>query len=603
VTDTVFPFSAVVGQDEVKLALLLVALDPRIGGVLLRGQKGSGKTTLARGLAALLGAGTPFVELPVGATEDRVVGSLDLRTALTEGRERFRPGLLHSAHGGVLYVDEVNLLPDHLVDLLLDVAAGGVNRVEREGVSHSHPSRFVLVGSMNPEEGELRPQLLDRFGLCAGVAADADAGARAEAVGRVLGFDSDPQAFVARWEDEESALRDRLARSRPASLAATLLRAVAAACGAAGAEGLRADVVTSRAAAALAGWEGREEATMADVRRVLPLALAHRGRRSPFEDHGVDEGAVQEALRAAEEQDGAGGGGEGDGAGDGSAHGSAHDGGDQAPVPPLAAGPVVPMAAARTPAIGEAAPGRRTTVAGPRGRLVGDRPFGAGQPQGGLALGATVRAVAARRQQAADAPFLAEQDLREAVREQRSGNLVVLAVDASGSMGAPRRMEAAKGAAVSLLLDAYQRRDRVALVTFRGEGAEVVLRPTGSVEVARARLASLPTGGRTPLAAGIEAALGVARQGGFPDRPPLLVLLSDGRATAGPPGTDPVEAAVAQAGAVRRQGVSAVVVDAEDGHTRLGLARRLAEAMGARYLTVPELSSGAVVGAVHDLAR
>ncbi|TML42210.1 MAG: VWA domain-containing protein [Actinobacteria bacterium] len=602
-TDTVFPFSAVVGQDEVKLALLLVALDPRIGGVLLRGQKGSGKTTLARGLAALLGAGTPFVELPVGATEDRVVGSLDLRTALTEGRERFRPGLLHSAHGGVLYVDEVNLLPDHLVDLLLDVAAGGVNRVEREGVSHSHPSRFVLVGSMNPEEGELRPQLLDRFGLCAGVAADADAGARAEAVGRVLGFDSDPQAFVARWEDEESALRDRLARSRPASLAATLLRAVAAACGAAGAEGLRADVVTSRAAAALAGWEGREEATMADVRRVLPLALAHRGRRSPFEDHGVDEGAVQEALRAAEEQDGAGGGGEGDGAGDGSAHGSAHDGGDQAPVPPLAAGPVVPMAAARTPVTGQAAPGRRTTVAGPRGRLVGDRPFGAGQSQGGLALGATVRAAAARRRQAPDAPFLAEQDLREAVREQRTGNLVVLAVDASGSMGAPRRMEAAKGAAVSLLLDAYQRRDRVALVTFRGEGAEVVLRPTGSVEVARARLASLPTGGRTPLAAGIEAALGVARQGGSPDRPPLLVLLSDGRATAGPPGTDPVEAAVAQAGAVRRQGVSAVVVDAEDGHTRLGLARRLAEAMGARYLTVPELSSGAVVGAVHDLAR
>jgi magnesium chelatase subunit D len=242
-------------------------------------------------------------------------------------------------------------------------------------------------------------------------------------------------------------------------------------------------------------------------------------------------------------------------------------------------------------------------VAGFRGRLVGDRAPGAGEAQGGLALGATVRAVAARRQRDPGSPAVAPEDLREAVREQRTGNLVVLAVDASGSMGAPRRMEAAKGAAVSLLLDAYQRRDRVALVTFRGEGAEVVLRPTGSVEVARARLASLPTGGRTPLAAGIEAALDVARQGGSPDRPPLLVLLSDGRATAGPPGTDPVEAAVAQASAVRRQGVSAVVVDAEDGPTRLGLARRLAEVMGARYLTVPELSSGAVVGAVRDLVR
>ena len=345
VTETAFPFSAVVGQEEVKLALLLVALDPRIGGVLLRGQKGSGKTTLARGLATLLGRATPFVELPVGTTEDRLVGSLDLRAALTEGEERFRPGLLHSAHGGVLYVDEVNLLPDHLVDLLLDVAASGVNRVEREGVSHSHPSRFVLVGSMNPEEGELRPQLLDRFGLCVAAAADADPGARAEAVARRLGFDSEPEAFVAHWEGEESALRDRLARSRPASLPPALLRAVATACGAAGAEGLRADVVASRAAAALAGWEGREAATMADVRRVLPMALAHRGRRSPFDDHGVDEGAVEEALRAAEEDDRAGAGEAGSGAGDG----SAPDGGPRPPVPPLPAGPVVPMAAARAP--------------------------------------------------------------------------------------------------------------------------------------------------------------------------------------------------------------------------------------------------------------
>jgi magnesium chelatase subunit D len=221
---------------------------------------------------------------------------------------------------------------------------------------------------------------------------------------------------------------------------------------------------------------------------------------------------------------------------------------------------------------------------------------------GGLALGATARAVATRLGVDPTGPAIAAEDLREAVREQRTGNLVVLAVDASGSMGAPQRMEAAKGAAVSLLLDAYQRRDRVALVTFRGEGAEVVLRPTGSVEVARARLAALPTGGRTPLASGIEAALRVARQGASPDRPPLLVLLSDGRATAGPPETDPLDAALAQAATVRRLGVSAVVVDAEDGPSRLGLARRLADAMGARYLTVPELSAGALVGAVRNLA-
>jgi magnesium chelatase subunit I len=196
---TLFPFSAVVGQDELKLALLLNALDPAVGGVLLRGQKGSAKSTLARALAALLPGQAPFVELPVGATEDRLVGTLDLGAALTGGERRFQPGLLSAAHGGVLYVDEVNLLPDHLVDVLLDVAASGINLVEREGVSHRHPSRFVLIGSMNPEEGDLRPQLLDRFGLAVDVTAPVDPEERAEAVKRRLAFDATPAAFTDKW--------------------------------------------------------------------------------------------------------------------------------------------------------------------------------------------------------------------------------------------------------------------------------------------------------------------------------------------------------------------------------------------------------------------
>src|SRR5436309_11530820 len=196
------PFSAVVGQDEAKLALLLVAIEPGLGGVLLRGQKGSAKTTLARGLARLLGPDAPFVELPVGATEDRLIGSIDLAAALTGGEVRFSPGLLAAAHGGVLYVDEVNLLPDHLVDVLLDVAASGVNRVEREGVSHQHDSRFVLVGSMNPEEGDLRPQLLDRFGLAVDMTTADDPADRAEAVRRRMAFERDPDAFVAAWPEE-----------------------------------------------------------------------------------------------------------------------------------------------------------------------------------------------------------------------------------------------------------------------------------------------------------------------------------------------------------------------------------------------------------------
>jgi len=559
-----FPFGAVVGQDEAKLALLLAATEPAIGGVLLRGQKGSAKTTLARGLARLLATDAPFVELPIGTTEDRLVGSIDLAAALTGGEVRFSPGLLAAAHGGVLYVDEVNLLPDHLVDVLLDVAAGGVNRVEREGISHTHPSRFVLIGSMNPEEGDLRPQLLDRFGLAADVTAPVDPAERAEAVRRRMAFDADPGVFAAAWPEEP------LPASPPAGVPYDLVHTVSVLCASVGAEGLRADLVICRAAAALARIEGRTEATVDDVRRVAPLALAHRRRRHPFEDPGMSQQEIDEAIDRAEEP--------------------AEDGDqeqDQERVAPPDDPPdrVSRLEAPRTVASGG---GRRSVVEGPRGRLVGDRTPTA--TMGSVAVGPTIRAAASRR--AVDGgPLVAPVDVREAVREERAGNLVILAVDASGSMGAETRMEAAKGAVLGLLLDAYQRRDRVALVTFRGDGAEVALRPTGSVEVARARLTELPTGGRTPLAAGITAALTLAQH---PADRPLLVLVSDGRATAGPEGIDPLVAAKEAAAEVRRRGVPAVVVDAEDGHTRLGLAAELAEAMGARYLTLPQLTAATV---------
>ena len=612
-----FPFSAVVGHDDVKLALLLNAMDPRIGGVLLRGQKGSAKTTLARGLAVLLPGRAPFVELPLGATEDRLVGSLDVAAALGAGRRRFQPGLLADADGGVLYVDEVNLLADHLVDVLLDVAVSGVNVVEREGLSESHPARFVLAGSMNPEEGDLRPQLLDRFGLAVDVATSAGSDVRAEAVRRRLAFDADPAAFASAWAGEEDRLRARLAAHRPADLPADLLSRISALCASVGAEGLRADLVTCRAATALAGWEGEATATVEHVRRVAPLALAHRRRRSPFEQPGVDQVTIDDALDAPPPP--------GDRRGDGgtSEHGTSdadppddgrHDGGTSEGGPPDgggserraeadAPGRVVAVRAARTRS-DPGAGGRRSTVEGQRGRLVGSRvPDGAPRS---VAVGATLRATAERVAVSGGpaAALVATQagDLREAVREQRAGNLLVLTVDASGSMGAARRMEAVKGAVVSLLLDAYQRRDRVALVAFGGEGAEVVLRPTSSVEVASARLADVVTGGRTPLAAGLEAALGVCTAAAGGNHRPLLVLISDGRATAAPPGADdPLAAAHRVAAAIASRGIDAVVIDAEEGRTRLGLARGLAESMGARYLALPELTTGALSGALQEV--
>ena len=289
-----FPFSAVVGQDDVKLALLLAAVDPAIAGVLLRGEKGSAKTTLARGLAALWSG--PFVELPIGATEDRLIGTLDLAAALTGGGRRFEPGLLAAAHGGVLYVDEVNLLPDHLVDVLLDVAASGVNRVEREGVSHTHPSRFVLIGSMNPEEGDLRPQLLDRFGLAVDVRAPLDPPVRAEAVRRRISFDTSPSSVIAEWAPAEQELASRLSSVTPAALPEALVEQVSRLCAAVGAQGLRADLTICRAAAALAGFEGRGSVTDADIRRVAPLALNHRRRQNPFDSPGIAEDELDRAM-------------------------------------------------------------------------------------------------------------------------------------------------------------------------------------------------------------------------------------------------------------------------------------------------------------------
>ncbi|MEL6577745.1 MAG: magnesium chelatase ATPase subunit I [Pseudomonadota bacterium] len=316
-----FPFSAVVGQDDLKHALMIAAIEPAIGGVLAFGDRGTGKSTTIRALAGLLppspgiegcaygcspkdraGAceacrsGTarevmrpvPVVDLPLGATGDRVVGALDLERALATGEKRFEPGLLARAHRGFLYIDEVNLLEDHLIDLLLDVAASGENVVEREGLSLRHPAKFVLVGSGNPEEGELRPQLLDRFGLSVEVRTPREIAARIEVVKRRDAFERDPAAFLAAWADEEAALSNKLEAARggigSVALPDMLREAAARLCLALGTDGLRGELTLIRAARALAALAGRGAATMEDLGAVAPMALGHRLRRDPLDE-------------------------------------------------------------------------------------------------------------------------------------------------------------------------------------------------------------------------------------------------------------------------------------------------------------------------------
>ncbi|MDU0477939.1 AAA family ATPase [Staphylococcus chromogenes] len=293
-----FPFTAVVGQERLQLALILNAINPRIGGVVVRGEKGTAKTTTVRAFAELIDG--PLVNLPIGATEDRVVGSLDLEAVLTTGRANFQPGLLSQADGGVLYVDEVNLLPDHLVDVLLDAASTGAVTVERDGISHSAPASFVLVGTMNPEEGELRPQLLDRFGLAVEVAASRDVSVRAEIMRRRLAYESSPATFVAGYVEDAQSLAQKIAAARVSvdkvQLSDVMLQRIAHLCASFDVDGMRADLVIARAAVAHAAWRGAFAVEDADIRVAAELALPHRKRRNPFDDTGLDESELDEAL-------------------------------------------------------------------------------------------------------------------------------------------------------------------------------------------------------------------------------------------------------------------------------------------------------------------
>ncbi|MEU2788962.1 putative cobaltochelatase [Streptomyces sp. NPDC007100] len=692
-----YPFTAVVGMSDMRLSLLLNAISPAIGGVLVRGEKGTAKSTIVRGLTALMpdvpvvtgcrfscdpaapdpacpdgpheAAGAEdrparMVELPVGASEDRLVGALDIERALSEGVKAFEPGLLADAHRGILYVDEVNLLHDHLVDLLLDAAAMGASYVEREGVSVRHAARFLLVGTMNPEEGELRPQLLDRFGLTVEVAASREPDQRVEVVRRRLAYDADPAGFAARWAAEEGGLRERIAAARAllpdVVLGDAVLRQIAAVCAAFEVDGMRADIVMARTACALAAWAGRTDVREEDVRQAALLALPHRRRRNPFDAPGLDEEKLDRTLEefGADEDDdpepdpdggpeggpdGPGGGQppqDGDGGTDGPQGEDAQAPHDQAPhdQPQL---PEQPQAPAQDPApaepkaqsegTGEGAPGdggetaavgagepfrtRRLDVPGlgegadgrrSRARTAHGRTTGARRPQGTLTklhLAATVQAAAPHqvaRGRRGPGLVVRRDDLREAVREGREGNLVLFVVDASGSMAARKRMSAVKGAVLSLLLDAYQRRDKIGMITFRGSQAELALPPTSSVEAGAARLESLPTGGRTPLSAGLLKAHEVLRVERLRDasRRPLLVVVTDGRSTGGP---EPLVRTSRAARLLGAEGVASVVVDCEAGPVRLGLAGELARDLQGTAVTLDELRADSVSALVRDV--
>lgn len=642
-----------------KKALLLNAVNPRLGGVLIRGEKGTAKSTAVRALTALLpeipviagcfyqcdpfqpsklcincrskynGETPPLiwrrvqvVDLPVSATEDRVVGSLDFEYAVKHGARRFEPGLLARANRGILYVDEVNLLDDHLVDLLLDAAALGVNFVEREGISYSHPAEFILVGTMNPEEGELRPQLIDRFGLCVQIEGETDPKMRVEIIKRRESFDQDPIGFIDQWAAEEDRVRQKIITAQDlltdVNMAPELEELVTQICTKALVAGHRADLVMTACARTLAAFYGRREASESDVHEAAEYVLPHRMREAPPppqepeppEPEEPDEPEEQEDQEEQEQEQ------EQQQQQPPEMQEDHQKEQDQSPqkAPPQGAPEVVF-------AVGDPFPVRRISykVKGILRRGSGRRSRGQTATKSGryvrstmhwerqdLAFDATLRAAAPyqkSRQHDGVAIAIELGDLREKVREKRVGNFLLFVVDASGSMGAQQRMVEAKGAVLSLLLDAYQKRDRVGMVAFRGEQAEVILPPTNSVERAQKLLEELPTGGRTPLSAGLVKAYEVAKSHLFkdPDIRPLLIIISDGKANVSLGEERPLAEATRAAEIIKdEERIKSLVVDVENsGFLSFGLAQQLAKVLDAEYYKLDDLKADRLVEAVH----
>jgi magnesium chelatase subunit D len=593
-----YPFSAIVGQEKLKKALLLCAINPAIGGVLIKGEKGTAKTTAVRGLSAIMpltsqeggfetkNRAVPFVDLPLGASEDRILGSLDLQAIVSEKKKKFLPGLLASAHQGILYIDEVNLLADHLVDILLDVAASGINTVQREGISESHPARFMLIGTMNPEEGNLRPQFLDRFGLMVEVEGHMDVADRVEVVRRRIAFESEPEQFVSQWQTAQLALQSRICKAQqllPAvKMPEGLLTLISQLCIERSVSSLRADIVLFKTATALAAWAGRLNVTPEDIREAAELVLNHRKGKKQTQSNPNSQG--NQPKNEPEQNQGSVENNDSGECGEGNCSETPEEKvfgiGEKNEVPTLKSEQAI--------TIPELTNGRsQKAIQTIRGFQVRAEKTHAVQD---LAVNETILHAMVRDP---DQLIIRNDDFHQKVKNGKAGHLILFVVDASGSMAAGKRMEAVKGSVLGLLKDAYQKRDIVGLIAFRGVEATILLEPTNSIEDAEHAMDILPTGGRTPLPHALLLATEILKSyEKAKDLQPLLVVLSDGKANVPlPGGGDPWRQVLQVALQMAEKSVRALVIDTESGYLRFGKAQELATALGAECLSLDELSS------------
>lgn len=645
----VYPFAALVGQEKMKLALILNAINPQVGGVLIRGEKGTGKSTAVRGLAELLPEievvkGCPFncdphtislmcpsckekvlsqrngiqiekrrtrvVDLPLGSTEDRLLGCLDIETAIKEGKKSLEPGILADANRGILYIDELNLLDDHVVDVILDSATSGVNVVEREGISFSHPSRFILVGTMNPEEGEVRAQLLDRIALHVPIEGIHQVDERVRITLLRNRFENDPEAFLKECEPENQKLRRKIKKAQKllpeVVLSDRIQMLLCKMCIELDVEGHRPDVMLAKTAMTLAACHGRKEVSQDDIKEAAEFILPFRIRKNPFGEDEQQEHMFDDIIeQIAEEMD---------------KEPPPLDSPDkpdledseeakevQGQVQKIGTPVQIPKEINRRKRDRKVRSGSgkrmKTLATGRKGRYLKHRiPT---EETSDIAFDATVRASAihqkTRKKKVNNKQFLIveKEDLREKVRQSKVSTLIVLTVDASGSMGVGNRMEAAKGTIFSLLMDAYQHRDRVAMVAFRGKDGYVLLPPTSGVELAKKLLVNLPTGGKTPLAAGVMKALSLIKNEKRKDPTivPMLVLISDGRSNISiVEGVDPMTEIEKLGTMAQEEGIHSIVIDSEVTRQRkfidftFEFAKDIAEYFNAKYFRLDKLN-------------
>ncbi|MBQ9377639.1 MAG: VWA domain-containing protein [Schwartzia sp.] len=614
-----YPFAAVCGLEKAREAVLLALVNPRAGGLLVSGEKGTGKSTLLRAARELTDA--PWVEIPVSVTEDRLFGSIDAEAAIREGVRRLLAGLIDAANGGIVYIDDANLLREDLLSSTLSIEEAGGYRLERDGLSERRDTRYTVLAVMSPESGTLSASALDRFGLFVEAAPIADEEARSELVRRVLAFESDSEAFRAKWREETEKLRAQVAAARAlvpdVEVSDAMLRLAAVYTLKAYVSGHRADIYLIEAAKAAAALAGRRYLLPKDLERAAEFVLPHRVRKppEPAEAQQQQEEAPpppppSESKEPPPPEDMFNR--PSDTPPPPETDTEARDGGDERKEDAMAnpnaeSGERVDAADVRVklPPVWIEPPGARRPVKGSgkrsntktdekRGRYV--RAELPRSKTSDIAFDATLRA-AAPYQRVRDKHGLAlairPEDIRSKVREKRTGNIFLFVVDASGSMGARERMKTVKGVILKILLEAYQKRDRVGMIAFRRDRAEVLLPVTRSVDFAQKKLATMPTGGKTPLAKGLSKAGDVLdmlyRQD--PQQDPVVLLITDGRATMPmAKDGDAVQDALGEAASIGKRGLPAAVIDTENGFIKLGLAKKLAKEMGASYFQMDRLS-------------